>query len=93
MVNELVEAKHNNQLDRVMARWTRYELIASTRWDMCRWPMSGAELLFQVIAERAERAAVIVTTNLPFLRVDDGISERATVQGPVGSAHGPSPHY
>ena len=26
----------------------------------------GAELLFQVMAERAERAAVIVTTNLPF---------------------------
>ncbi len=26
----------------------------------------GAELLFQVIAERAEKAAVIVTTNLPF---------------------------
>ena len=26
----------------------------------------AAELLFQVIAERAEKAAVIVTTNLPF---------------------------
>ncbi|MGH9485782.1 MAG: ATP-binding protein [Terriglobales bacterium] len=26
----------------------------------------GAEFLFQVIAERAERAAVIITTNLPF---------------------------
>ena len=29
-------------------------------------PDSAAELLFQVIAGRAERAAVIVTTNLPF---------------------------
>jgi DNA replication protein DnaC len=26
----------------------------------------AAELLFQVIAERAEKAAIIVTTNLPF---------------------------
>ncbi len=26
----------------------------------------GAEFLFQVIAERAEKAAVILTTNLPF---------------------------
>jgi DNA replication protein DnaC len=26
----------------------------------------GAEFLFQVIAERAEKATVIVTTNLPF---------------------------
>ena len=29
-------------------------------------PTGGAELLFQVIAERAEKAAVILTTNLPF---------------------------
>jgi DNA replication protein DnaC len=26
----------------------------------------GAEFLFQVISERAERAVIIVTTNLPF---------------------------
>lgn len=26
----------------------------------------GAEFLFQVIAERAEKTAVILTTNLPF---------------------------
>jgi DNA replication protein DnaC len=29
-------------------------------------PDAAAELLFQVIARRAERAAVIITTNLPF---------------------------
>jgi len=29
-------------------------------------PEAAAELLFQIIAGRAERAAVIVTTNLPF---------------------------
>ena len=29
-------------------------------------PESAAEMLFQVISGRAERAAVIVTTNLPF---------------------------
>ncbi len=28
--------------------------------------MPGREFLFQVIAERAEKAAVILTTNLPF---------------------------
>src|ERR1035437_2324349 len=48
MVNELIEAKNNNELNRVTQRWTR------------------TELLFQIIAGRAERAAVIVTTNLPF---------------------------
>jgi hypothetical protein len=28
LVNELVEAQHHNQLGRVLARWSRYELIA-----------------------------------------------------------------
>ena len=27
MVNDLVEARHNNELSRVTARWTRYELL------------------------------------------------------------------
>ena len=33
---------------------------------MCRLVEVGAELLFQVIADRAEKAAIIITTNLPF---------------------------
>ena len=28
LVNELVEAKHSNQLSRLLGRWSRYELIA-----------------------------------------------------------------
>jgi len=36
------------------------DLVKAKRHDF------GAEFLFQVIAERAEKAAVILTTNLPF---------------------------
>ena len=53
----------------------------------------GAELLFQVIAERAEKTAVIVTTNLPFSEWTTGVPERAFVQGDAGSDHGPSAHH
>jgi len=66
LVNELVEAKHELQLRRVMARWERYELIAIDEVGYVPLAEAGAELLFQVIAERAEKAAVILTTNLPF---------------------------
>jgi DNA replication protein DnaC len=66
LVNELVEAKQNNQLRRVMARWQKYELIALDEVGYVPLADIGAEFLFQVIAERAERAAIIVTTNLPF---------------------------
>jgi DNA replication protein DnaC len=66
MVNELVEARHNNELSRVTARWTRYELLVIDEMGYVALAEAGAEMLFQVIAGRAEKAAVIVTTNLPF---------------------------
>jgi DNA replication protein DnaC len=66
LVNELVEAKQQLQLRRVLARWERYELIAIDEVGYVPMAELGAEFLFQVIAERAERAAVILTTNLPF---------------------------
>jgi DNA replication protein DnaC len=66
LVNELVEAKHQLQLRRVLGRWARYELIAIDEVGYVPMADLGAEFLFQVIAERAEKAAVILTTNLPF---------------------------
>lgn len=66
LVNELVEAKHQLQLRRVIAKWARYELIAIDEVGYVPLAEIGAEFLFQVIAERAEKSAVILTTNLPF---------------------------
>src|SRR5208282_1486106 len=92
LVNELVEAKQNNQVRRLMARWQKYELIALDEVGYVPLADIGAEFLFQVISERAERAAIIVTTNLPF-------SEWTTVfpnprlQSAVGSDHGSGPHH
>jgi DNA replication protein DnaC len=66
LVNELVEAKHQLQLRRVLARWSRYEVLAIDEVGYVPMADVGAEFLFQVIAERAEKAAVVLTTNLPF---------------------------
>jgi DNA replication protein DnaC len=66
LVNELVEAKQQLQLRRVLARWARYDVIAIDEVGYVPLAEVGAEFLFQVIADRAEKAAVILTTNLPF---------------------------
>src|SRR5208283_5709577 len=66
LINEMVEAKHQLQLGRALPRWARYDLIALDEVGYVPLAEAGAEFLFQVIAERAEKAAVIVTTNLPF---------------------------
>jgi DNA replication protein DnaC len=66
LVNELIEAREKNEVSRAVGRWMRYELIVLDELCYVAMPEPAAELLFQVIAGRAERGAVIVTTNLPF---------------------------
>ena len=66
LVNELNEARQKNEINRVVNRRNRYELIVLDEMCYVATPDAAAELLFQVIAGRAERAAVIITTNLPF---------------------------
>jgi DNA replication protein DnaC len=66
LVNDLVEAQHQHQLSRVTNRWAHCDLIVIDELGYVALAEVGAELLFQLIAERAEKAAVIATTNLPF---------------------------
>ena len=66
LVNDLVDAQHAHQLSRVTNRWAHCELVIIDELGYVALAEVGAELLFQLIAERAEKAAVIATTNLPF---------------------------
>jgi DNA replication protein DnaC len=66
LVNDLVDAKQNNQVKRVQMKWMKYDLIALDEVGYVPLADIGAEFLFQVIAERAEKTALILTTNLPF---------------------------
>src|SRR4051812_16945129 len=56
LVNELVEAQQHNGVRRVLARWMRYDVIALDEVGYVPLAEIGAEFLFQVIADRAERA-------------------------------------
>ena len=66
LVNELVEARQDNRVGRLLARWFRYELVAIDEVGYVPLADIGAEFLYQVVSERAERAALIITTNLGF---------------------------
>jgi DNA replication protein DnaC len=66
LINELVEAQHRQTLGRALQRWATYDLIAVDEIGYVPFAEVGAELLYQVISDRAERSALIVTTNLPF---------------------------
>ena len=66
LIKELVEAAHANQPSRALARWERLDLICIDELGYLPLAETACELMFQVIADRAEKAAVIVTTSLPF---------------------------
>jgi DNA replication protein DnaC len=66
LANELQEADSRRELARVVGRYARTELVCLDELGYLALPEGAAELVFQVISERNERGALIVTTNLPF---------------------------
>jgi hypothetical protein len=50
----------------VVGRYARIELLVVDELGYLALPDGAADLVFQVISERNERASLIITTNLPF---------------------------
>jgi DNA replication protein DnaC len=66
LVNELIEARQEKDLRRLIGRHARYDLLILDELGYIPFSKEGAELLFQVLAERQEKGSVIITTNLGF---------------------------
>lgn len=66
LVNELMAAQQDYRLSRFMAASLKHHLIVLDELGFIPFSGSGAQLLFQFIANLYERVAVIVTTNLRF---------------------------
>ena len=66
LVNELVEAADDRALAKTIARYGRLDLICLDELGYLHLDPRGAELLFQVLTEREERASIAVASNAPF---------------------------
>lgn len=66
LANELIEARDERGLKRTINRYFGYGLLIVDELGYVPFSKEGAELLFQVLAERHERKPVIITTNLGF---------------------------
>lgn len=66
LVNELIEARDDHTLSKVVARYARYDLVVLDELAYVPLGAAEAELLFQVLDARAEVSAMVITTNLPF---------------------------
>ena len=66
LVTRLEEAQKQYQLDRVLSQLDRVELLICDELGYLSFSRAGAELLFQVFADRYERRSLLVTSNLAF---------------------------
>jgi DNA replication protein DnaC len=66
LVNRLEEAQKQYQLDRFLDLLERADLLIVDELGYLSFSRAGAELLFQVFADRYERKSLLITSNLPF---------------------------
>lgn len=64
--NELIEARDEKTLGRIIKRYAGYGLLIIDELGYVPFSKEGAELIFQILTERHERKSVIITSNLGF---------------------------
>jgi len=66
LVTRLEEAQKQYQLDRFLTQLDKCDLLICDELGYLSFSRAGAELLFQVFADRYERASLLITSNLAF---------------------------
>ena len=66
LVTLLEDAQQQHRLDRLLTQLDRLDLLIVDELGYLSFSRAGAELLFQVFADRYERRSLLITSNLPF---------------------------
>ena len=66
LVHELMEARDERRLLRLQKQFANHKLLIIDELGFVPLSKTGAELLFELVSQRYERAAVLITSNLPF---------------------------
>ena len=66
LVHELMEARDERRLVRLQKQLANHKLLIIDELGFVPLSKTGAELLFELVSQRYERAAVLITSNLPF---------------------------
>ena len=79
LVNEMMEARDERRLIRFQKQMATCKLLIIDELGFVPLSKTGAELLFELISQRYERGATLITSNLPFdERTETLGSERLT---------------
>jgi DNA replication protein DnaC len=87
LVNELVEAEVEKVLAKTIARYGRVDLLCIDELGYMELDKRGAELLFQVLTEREEKASVAIATNESFSGWTKTFTDPASAQRSWTGSH------
>jgi len=77
LVNMLTEAQGELRMSRQLNQLSKYDLLVLDELGYLPFSAQGAQLLFQVLADRYERGSVLFTSNLPFSRWTEVFGDQA----------------
>ena len=66
MVEELLRAKQDLLLDKLLRKWGRFDVLMIDDFGYVKQNREEMEVLFTLLAHRYERGSVLLTSNLPF---------------------------
>ena len=83
LVQELLAAKRDLTLSRLLKRLSRYEALLLDDLGYVQQSREEMEVLFTLLAERYERGSVLVTSNLPFSQWDSIFKDAMTTAAAI----------
>ena len=92
LVHELMEARDERRLLRLQKQMVSHKLLIIDELGFVPLSKTGAELLFELISQRYERGATLITSNLPFDEWTETFGLRTPDRRTSGSTYPPSEH-
>lgn len=77
LLTDIREAQTQRELKRLEKRFLHYDLVICDEFGYVSLDKEGGEQLFNHLSLRAGKKATITTTNLPFIRWDEIIKDKA----------------
>jgi DNA replication protein DnaC len=92
LVSEMMEARDERRLLRLQKQMAACKLLIIDELGFVPLSKTGAELLFELISQRYERGATLITSNLPFDEWTETLRVRASDRRPARPHYPPRQH-